>query len=63
MSIYGGKSSLQGYFWGELSRVLVANGIDPYDEAVAKPAQFIVDIPNMIPSGSEESSSKDKGMI
>ena len=60
VSIYGGKSSLQGYFWGELSRVLVANGIDPYDEAVAKPAQFIVDIPNMIPSGSEESSSKDK---
>lgn len=60
VSIYGGKSSLQGYFWGELSRVLVANGIDPYDEAVAKPAQFIVDILKMIPSGSEESSSKDK---
>ena len=60
MSIYGGKSSLQGYFWGELSRALVANGIDPYDKSVAEPAQFIVDILKMIPSGSEESSSEDK---
>lgn len=60
VSIYGGKSSLQGYFWGELSRVLVANDISPYDEVVAEPAQFIVDILKMIPSGSEESSSKDK---
>lgn len=58
--IYGGKSSLQGYFWGELSRALVANGIDPYDKSVAEPAQFIVDILKMIPSGSEESSSEDK---
>ena len=58
--IYGGKSSLQGYFWGELSRALAENSIDPYDEAVADPAQFIVDIPNMIPSDSEESSSEDK---
>ena len=58
--IYGGKSSLQGYFWGELSRALAENSIDPYDEAVAEPAQFIVDILKMIPSGSEESSSKDK---
>ena len=60
VSIYGGKSSLQGYFWGELSRALVANGIDPYDKSVAEPAQFIVDILKMIPSGSEESSSEDK---
>ena len=58
--IYGGKSSLQGYFWGELSRALAENSIDPYDEAVAEPAQFIVDILKMIPSGSEESSSEDK---
>ena len=58
--IYKGKSSLQGYFWGELSRALAENSIDPYDEAVADPAQFIVDILKMIPSGSEESSSKDK---
>lgn len=58
--IYGGKSSLQGYFWSELSRVLVAKGIDPYDKSVAEPAQFIVDILKMIPSGSEESSSEDK---
>lgn len=58
--IYGGKSSLQGYFWGELSQALAINSIDPYDEAVAEPAQFITDIPNMIPSGSEESSSEDK---
>ena len=56
--IYGGKSSLQGYFWGELSRALVAKGIDPYDKSVAEPAQLIVDIPNMIPSGS--ASSEDK---
>lgn len=47
VSIYGGKSSLQGYFWGELSRVLAENSINPYDEAVAGPAQFIVDIPGM----------------
>ena len=58
--IYGGKSSLQGYFWGELSQALAINSIDPYDEAVAEPAQFIVDILKMIPSGSEESSSEDK---
>lgn len=58
--IYGGKSSLQGYFWSELSRVLVAKGIDPYDKSVAEPAQFIVDILKMIPSGSEEFSSEDK---
>ena len=50
--IYGGKSSLQGYFWGELSQALAINGIDPYDEAVAEPAQFITDIPGMTPSGS-----------
>ena len=60
VSIYGGKSSLQGYFWGELSQALAINSIDPYDEAVAEPAQFIVDILKMIPSGSEESSSEDK---
>ena len=48
----GKKSSLQGYFWGELSRALVANGIDPYDKSVAEPAQFIADIPGMTPSGS-----------
>ena len=58
MRIYGGKSSLQGYFWSELSRALVANSISSYDESVSKPAQFIVDIPNMIPSGS--ASSEDK---
>ena len=60
VSIYGGKSALQSYFWGELSRALVKNGIDPYDKSVAEPAQFIVDILKMIPSGSEESSSEDK---
>ena len=48
----GKKSSLQGYFWGELGRVLVANGIDPYDKSVAESAQFIADIPGMTPSGS-----------
>lgn len=47
VSIYGGKSSLQGYFWGELSRALATNSIDPYDESVANPAKFIVDIPGM----------------
>ena len=47
VSIYGGKSSLQGYFWGELSRVLAENGINPHDESVAEPAQFIADIPGM----------------
>lgn len=47
VSIYGGESSLQGYFWGELSRVLATNSIDPYDESVANPAKFIVDIPGM----------------
>lgn len=47
VSIYGGKSSLQGYFWGELSRVLAENSIDPSDEVVTEPAQFIVDISGM----------------
>lgn len=54
--IYGGKSSLQGYFWGELSQALAINSIDPYDEAVAEPAQFITDIPGMMPSGGESPS-------
>lgn len=58
--IYKGKSSLQGYFWGELSRALVANGISPYDESVAEPAQFITDIPGMMPSGGE---SPSKGTV
>lgn len=48
VSIYGGKSWYQECFWDELSRVLTMNGIDPYDEAVAKPAQFIVDLPDMM---------------
>lgn len=56
MRIYGGKSSLQGYFWGELSQALAINSIDPYDEAVAEPAQFITDIPGMMPSGGESPS-------
>lgn len=47
VSIYGGKSSLQGYFWGELSRALAENSIDPSDEVVTEPAQFIVDISGM----------------
>ena len=58
--IYGGKSSLQGYFWGELSQALAINSIDPYDEAVAEPAQFIADIPGMMPSGGE---SPSKGTV
>lgn len=58
--IYGGKSSLQGYFWGELSQALAINSIDPYDEAVAEPAQFITDIPGMMPSGGE---SPSKGTV
>ena len=57
--IYGGKSSLQGYFWGELSRALVANGIDPYDGAPTEPVQFIVDIPKIIQAGNENYPSKD----
>lgn len=56
MRVYGGKSSLQGYFWGELSQALAINSIDPYDEAVAEPAQFITDIPGMMPSGGESPS-------
>ena len=60
MSIYGGKNSLQGYFWGELSQALAINSIDPYDEAVAEPAQFITDIPGMMPSGGE---SPSKGTV
>lgn len=58
--IYDGKSSLQGYFWGELSQALAINSIDPYDEAVAEPAQFITDIPGMMPSGGE---SPSKGTV
>ena len=49
--IYGGKSSLQGYFWGELSQALAINSIDPYDEAVAESAQFITDIPDIMQIG------------
>ena len=60
VSIYGGKNSLQGYFWGELSQALAINSIDPYDEAVAEPAQFITDIPGMMPSGGE---SPSKGTV
>lgn len=59
VSIYGGKSSLQGYFWGELSRVLAENSIDPSDEVATEPVQFIVDIPDMITAGSENYPSKD----
>lgn len=59
VSIYGGKSSLQGYFWGELSRVLAENSIDPSDEVVTEPVQFIVDIPKIIQAGNENYPSKD----
>ena len=56
--IYGGTSVLQNYFWGELSQVLAENGIDPYDESVAEPAQFIVDIPGMIPVDGKNTITK-----
>ena len=59
VSIHGGKSSLQGYSWGELSRVLAENSTDPYDEVATEPVQFIVDIPDMITAGSENYPSKD----
>ena len=59
VSIYGGESSLQGYFWGELSRALVKNGIDPYDGVPTEPVQFIVDIPKIIQAGNENYPSKD----
>ena len=59
VSIYGGKSSLQGYFWGELSRVLAENSIDPSDEVATEPIQFIVDIPDIITAGNENYPSKD----
>ena len=59
VSIYGGKSALQSYFWGELSRALVKNGIDPYDGAPTEPVQFIVDIPKIIQAGNENYPSKD----
>ena len=50
---------MQGYFWGELSRVLAENSIDPSDEVATEPIQFIVDIPDIITAGSENYPSKD----
>ena len=45
---YEAGSDLQRLFWGELSEILARNDIDPYDESVSRPVQFILDLPKMV---------------